>query len=71
MSYAKPMPRGKPRLKTTTIQLRTDPRLKTAAETAAQMEHRNLSNWIEALILTRCRQLNVPTPTPPSQETQA
>jgi predicted HicB family RNase H-like nuclease len=65
------MPRGKPRVKTALIQLRTDPRLKTAAETAAQLEHRNLSNWIEALILARCKQLNVPTPTPLSQETQA
>lgn len=64
------MPRGKPRVKTTTIQLRTDPRLKIAAEKAAEIEHRNLSNWIEALILARCKQLNVSTPKPHSEETQ-
>jgi len=63
------MPR--PKVKTTTIQLRTNPQLKVAAERAAALEQRNLSNWIEVLILTRCKQLNVATPTPPSEETQA
>jgi uncharacterized protein (DUF1778 family) len=65
------MPR--PKVKTTTIQLRTNPQLKVAAERAAALDRRNLSNWIEVLILTRCEQLNVatPTPTPPSEETQA
>lgn len=57
-------------MKTTTIQLRTSAQLKVAAETAAAMDHRNLSNWIEALILARCKQMNVPTPTPPSHENQ-
>lgn len=64
------MPKGKSRVKTTTIQLRTDPRLKVAAARAAALDHRNLSNWIEVLILARCKQLNVPTPTPLSQEPQ-
>ena len=65
------MPPGRPKVKTAQIQLRIDPRLKAAAEQAAGLDHRNLSNWIEVLILTRCKELNVVTPTPLSQETHA
>ena len=65
------MPKSRPKVRTTTIQLRTDPLLKAAAMQAAAVDQRNLSNWIEVLIRDRCKQLNVPTPTPLSQETQA
>ncbi len=62
------MPRGKTKLKTAVIQLRVQPRLKAAAEEAAEKDHRNLTNWIEVLILKRCKELDVET-TPNSQET--
>ena len=61
------MPRGKHKLKTAIIQLRVEPSLKAAAERAAERDHRNLTNWIEVLILERCKQLIVDTP-PYSQE---
>ena len=64
------MARGKTRVKTTTIQLRVDPQLKVAALKAAAIDHRDLSNWIEVLILARCKQINIPTPTPLSEEPQ-
>lgn len=60
-----------PRLKSKTdsIQLRVEPHLKAAAEKAAKLEHRTLTNWIEVLILDRCRQLNVETTAPHPEET--
>jgi hypothetical protein len=63
------MPRGKSKLKTAIIQLRVEPSLKAAAEQAADKDHRNLTNWIEVLILKRCEELNVVT-TPNSPEKQ-
>ena len=65
------MPRGKPKVKTAQIQLRIDPRLKVAAEHAATLDQRNLSNWIEVLIVNRCKELNVTTPTGLPQENHA
>jgi hypothetical protein len=62
------VPRGKTKLKTAVIQLRVEPRLKIAAAEAAEKDNRNLTNWIEVLILKRCAELNVKT-TPDSQET--
>jgi hypothetical protein len=45
--------------KTAVIQLRVDPRLKAVATKAANLDHRNLTNWIEFLILARCKQLDL------------
>jgi hypothetical protein len=59
------------KVKTDTIQLRVEPRLKEAAERAAKLEHRTLSNWIEFLILDRCKQLNLETTPPDSKEPPA
>jgi len=67
MNMSAPVPRGKHKLKTAIIQLRVEPSLKAAAERAAERDHRNLTNWIEVLILERCNQLSVDTP-PYSQE---
>jgi len=58
-------------LKTANIQLRVTPGLKALAEAGAAKEHRTLTNWIELLILTRCKELSVETPTPKPQETEA
>jgi hypothetical protein len=55
-------------LKTAIIQLRVEPSLKAAAEEAASKDHRNLTNWIEVLILKRCEELKVVTTTPNAQE---
>jgi hypothetical protein len=65
------MQHTRPKLKTAFIQLRVDPQLKAAAERAADQEHRNLTNWIEVLILTRCRELHINAEPIHSQETQA
>jgi predicted HicB family RNase H-like nuclease len=54
--------------KTDSIQLRVEPHLKAAAEKAAKLERRSLSNWIEVLIEDRCKQLNVETTAPDSKE---
>lgn len=54
----------RPRAKTETIQLRVEPQLKAAAKKAAKLEHRDLTNWIEFLILDRCKSLNVDTTAP-------
>jgi hypothetical protein len=56
------------KLKTAIIQLRVEPSLKAAAAQAADKDHRNLTNWIEVLILKRCEELNVVTTTPNSPE---
>jgi hypothetical protein len=62
---------GRPKLKTAIIQARVNPRLKVAAEEAAKMDHRSLTNWIEVLIHNRCKELNIDPETPSSQETRA
>lgn len=62
------MSKARPRVRTTTIQLRVDPLVKAAAMQAAGLERRNLSNWIEVLILDRCKQLEIATPPSQPQE---
>jgi uncharacterized protein (DUF1778 family) len=59
---------ARPKAKTETIQIRVEPHLKVAAEKAAQLEHRNLTNWLEVLILDRCKSLNVDTNAPNPKE---
>jgi len=45
----------RPRVKTATITLRVDPKIKAAAEAAAELEHRSITSLIEVLILNHCR----------------
>jgi hypothetical protein len=45
--------------KTAVVTLRIEPRLKTAAEQAANRDQRSLTNFIEVLIVERCRTLNI------------
>jgi hypothetical protein len=61
------VPRGKLKVKTDVITLRVEPQLKIAAKVAAEKDHRDLTNWIEVLILKRCEELKIETP-PQSQE---
>jgi predicted HicB family RNase H-like nuclease len=61
----------RPKVKTAVIQLRVDPGLKAAATVAARKDHRNLTNWIEVLILNRCKELNVPAEPTTSKEQSA
>jgi hypothetical protein len=65
------MPSGRDKVKTAIIQVRVNPRLKVAAEHAADRDHRSLTNWIEVLILNRCKELNIDPEAPNSQETRA
>jgi predicted HicB family RNase H-like nuclease len=61
------VPRGKSKVKTDVITLRVEPHLKIAAKVAAEKDHRDLTNWIEVLILKRCEELKIET-TRQSQE---
>lgn len=51
------MPRD--RRKTAVVTLRIEPRLKAAAEKAADHDQRSLTNFIEVLISDRCKALNI------------
>ena len=61
--------RQRSKLKTASIQVRVEPSLKAAAEKAAILEHRTLTNWIEVLIIGRCKELNVDAASTISSET--
>lgn len=45
--------------KTAVVTLRIEPRLKAAAEKAADRDRRSLTNFIEILIVERCNALNI------------
>jgi hypothetical protein len=47
------------RRKTAVVTLRIEPRLKAAAERAADRDRRSLTNFIEVLIVERCRVLHI------------
>ena len=49
----------RPRVKTATMTLRVDPKIKAAAEAAAEREHRSITSLIEVLILNHCRALGL------------
>jgi hypothetical protein len=50
------------RNKTAVLTLRIEPRIKAAAEMAAEMEHRSLTAMIEVLILDHCKSHNIVIP---------
>ncbi len=50
------------RTKTAVLTLRVEPRIKAAAELAAEMEHRSLTAMIEVLILAHCKSHNIAVP---------
>jgi hypothetical protein len=45
--------------KTVTVTIRVEPRIKAAAEAAAERDQRSLTNFIEVLIVERCKALNI------------
>jgi hypothetical protein len=45
--------------KTAVVTLRIEPRLKAAAEEAAERDQRSLTNFIEVLIVEHCKTLNI------------
>jgi hypothetical protein len=49
----------RPKVKTATMTLRVDPRIKAAAEAAAQRDHRSITSLIEVLILNHCRSVGL------------
>jgi hypothetical protein len=49
-------------MKTAVMTLRVEPRIKAAAEIAAEMEHRSLTAMIEVLILAHCKSHNIAVP---------
>jgi predicted HicB family RNase H-like nuclease len=49
----------RPKVKTATLTVRIDPRIKAAAEAAAAHEHRSLTNLLEILIVNHCRVLEL------------
>jgi predicted HicB family RNase H-like nuclease len=58
-------PRQRTKVKTAIIQVRVEPHLKAAAEKAASLDHRTLTNWIEVLIIGRCKELRVDSSSAP------
>lgn len=57
----------RPKVKTATMTLRVDPRIKAAAEAAAERDHRSITSLIEVLILNHCRSVGL-NPMRPSEE---
>ena len=51
----------RPKVKTATMTLRVDPRIKAAAEAAAIREHRSITSLIEVLILNHCEAVGLTT----------
>lgn len=49
----------RPKVKTATLTVRLDPRIKAAAEAAAKHERRSLTSLLEVLILNHCRRLGL------------
>jgi len=49
----------RPKVKTATMTLRVDPKIKAAVEAAAEREHRSITSLIEVLILNHCRSLGL------------
>lgn len=47
------------RVKTATLTVRLDPKIKVAAEAAAEYERRSLTSLLEVLILDHCRKLGL------------
>jgi hypothetical protein len=53
------MPRGKRKIKTAVMTLRVSPTVKAAAERAAELDRRSVTNLVEILILNHCKALNI------------
>jgi hypothetical protein len=53
------MATSRPKLKTATMTLRVDPRIKAAVEAAAQRDHRSITSLIEVLIIKHCRSVGL------------
>lgn len=49
----------RPKVKTATMTLRIDPKIKAAAAEAAQRDHRSMASLVEVLILKHCRSLGL------------
>ena len=49
----------RPKIKTATLTLRLDPKIKAAAEAAAEKDHRSLTSLLEVLIVNHCRALGL------------
>lgn len=49
----------RPKVKTATLTIRIDPRIKAVAEAAAEQEHRSLTSFLEVLIVNHCRTLGL------------
>ena len=49
----------RPKIKTATLTVRLDPKVKVAAEAAAEYERRSLTSLLEVLILDHCRRLGL------------
>lgn len=49
----------RPKVKTATLTVRLDPKIKAAAEAAAEHDHRSLTSLLEVLIVNHCRALGL------------
>jgi hypothetical protein len=64
------MPRGRPKTKTAVMTLRVAPTVKAAAERAAELDRRSVTNLVEVLILNHCKTLNLEIETAAPTENQ-
>lgn len=53
------MASSRPKVKTATMTLRVDPKIKAAVEAAAQRDHRSITSLIEVLILNHCQSVGL------------
>ena len=53
------MPIGKPKVKTATMNLRVEPKIKAAAEAAAKLTRRSVTSFIEVLVLDYCEKKGI------------
>lgn len=51
-----------PKIKTATLNLRIDPRVKEGIRIAADKDHRSVANMVEMLIRRHCAETGVPIP---------
>lgn len=64
------MTKRRPKVKTATMTLRLDPKIKAAVEAAAEHDHRSITSLIEVLILKHCRAIGL-SPTKMAKELQS
>ncbi len=56
------------KIKTETLNLRVEPRIKDALRAAAEQEHRSLANMIEVMVIDFCARQGISIPERPARD---